>query len=245
MGKNMQPADKKTYSCIIVDDKEIDRITVQVLLRKYPFMELAGSFGSAAAALEQIRSTGAPDALFLDVDMPGKNGLDLRSELRTIPACIFITAHPEFALEGFELAALDYLVKPLKADRFEKAMRRLQEYLDVHFKAGLLDFTLGENTLFIKDGYNQVKLQIQEIVYLEALKDYTGIVTKNKKYCVLSPLGNLIKEKAFERFIRIHRSYAIHRHAVSEISAKGIRVNDILLPVGRSYKDSVEKFFSV
>jgi len=240
----MQPAVKKTYSCIIVDDKNIDRLAVQAFLRNYPFMELAGSFSSAAEALDYVRSAGTPDALFLDVDMPGKNGLALRSELRTIPACIFITAHPEFALDGFELAALDYLVKPLNGDRFEKAMRRLQEYLELHYKAEILDFTLGENTVVIKEGFSQVKLQIQEIVYLEALRDYTGIVTKHKKYCVLSPLGNLIKEKPFQSFVRIHRSYAIHRHAASEISAKGIRVNDILLPVGRSYKDSVHKFFS-
>ncbi len=241
----MPPADKKTYNCIIVDDKELDRIAIEVFLQKYPFIEVAGSFASAAEALEHIRLSGAPDTLFLDVDMPGKSGLALRNELRTIPACIFITAHPEFALEGFELAALDYLVKPINKDRFERAMRRLEEYLELHFKADLLDFTTGENTVFIKDGYNQVKLQIQEIVYLEALKDYTRIVTKNKKYCVLSPLGSLIKEKAFQSFVRIHRSYAIHRHAVSEISAKGIRVDDTLLPVGRSYKDSVDKLFGV
>jgi two-component system LytT family response regulator len=241
----MPVAEKKTYRCIIVDDKEIDRLAVQGQLEKYPFMELAGSFASAEKALEHIRSAGAPDAIFLDVGMPAKNGLELRNELRTIPACIFITAHPQFALEGFELAALDYLVKPLKSDRFDRAMRRLQEYLELHYKAELLDFTLGENTLFIKDGFHQVKLQIQEIVYLEALKDYTGIITKHKKYCVLSPLGSLIKEKAFQSFVRIHRSYAVHRHAVSEISAKGIRVNDILLPIGKSYKESVDKFFSV
>ena len=241
----MPAAEKKTYTCIIVDDKEIDRLAVQGQLEKYPFMVLVGSFDSAEKTLGHIRSAGVPDAIFLDVDMPAKNGLELRNELRTIPACIFITAHPEFALEGFELAALDYLLKPLKRDRFEQAMRRLQEYLELHYKAELLDFTLGENTLFIKDGYNQVKLQIQEIVYLEALKDYTGIITKHKKYCVLSPLGSLIKEKAFQSFVRIHRSYAIHRHAVSEITAKGIRVNDILLPIGKSYRDSVDKFFSV
>jgi len=241
----MPAADKKTYTCIIVDDKQIDRLAVQAFLEDYSFLELAGSFGSAREALEHIRAVGAPDAIFLDVDMPGKSGLVLRNELRTIPACIFVTAHPQFALEGFELAALDYLLKPLKEDRFETAMRRLQEYLDLHYKADLLDFTLGENTLFIKDGFNKVKLQIQEIVYLEALKDYTGIITKHKKYCVLSPLGSLIKEKAFQSFVRIHRSYAIHRHAVSEISAKGIRVNDILLPIGKSYKDSVDKFFSI
>ena len=122
---------------------------------------------------------------------------------------------------------------------------RLHEYLDLHYKADLLDFTLGENTVFIKDGFKQIKLQIREIIYLEALKDYTGIITTHKKYCVLSPLGSLIKEKAFQSFVRIHRSYAIPRHAVSEISARGIRVNDILLPIGASYKDSVNKFFSV
>jgi two-component system LytT family response regulator len=241
----MPVAEKKIYTCIIVDDKEIDRLAVQAFLEDYPFMELAGSFASAGEALEHIRGAGVPDAIFLDVDMPGKSGLGLRNELRTIPACIFITAHPQFALEGFELAALDYLIKPLKEDRFERAVKRLQEYLDLHYKADLLDFTLGENTLFIKDGFKQVKLQIQEILYLEALKDYTGIITKHKKYCVLTPLGSLIKEKAFQSFVRIHRSYAIHRHAVSEISAKGIRVNDILLPIGASYKDSVVKYFSV
>jgi two-component system LytT family response regulator len=241
----MPAADTKTYTCIIVDDNQMDRIAVQAFLEDYSILQLAGSFGSAHEAIEHIRVAGVPDAIFLDIDMPGKSGLVLRNELRMIPACIFITAHPQFALEGFELAALDYLVKPLKEDRFETAMRRLQEYLELHYKADLLDFTLGENTVFIKDGFNKVKLQINEIVYLEALKDYTGIITKHKKYCVLSPLGSLIKEKAFQSFVRIHRSYAIHRQSVSEISAKGIRVNDILLPIGKSYKDSVDKFFSV
>ncbi len=241
----MPAADKKTYTCTIVDDNQMDRLAVQAFLEDYSFVELTGSFGSAHDAIEHIRNTGVPDAIFLDVDMPGKSGLVLRNELRMIPACIFITAHPQFALEGFELAALDYLIKPLKEDRFDTAMRRLEEYLEVHYKADLLDFTLGENTVFIKDGFNKVKLQINEIVYLEALKDYTGIITKHKKYCVLSPLGSLIKEKAFQSFVRIHRSYAIHRQAVSEISAKGVRVNDILLPIGKSYKDSVDKFFSV
>jgi two-component system, LytTR family, response regulator len=240
----MPPEVKKTYSCIVVDDMELDRLAVQMLLRKHPSMKLVGSFASAEDALDHIRAAGTPDALFLDVDMPGKSGFVLRSELITIPACIFITAHPEFALKGFELSALDYLIKPLNADRFEKAMRRVEAFLDVHFKAELLDFTLGENTLFIKDGYNQVQLKIQEIVYLEALKDYTGVITRTRKYCVPSPLGTLIKEKEFQNFVRIHRSFAIHRHAISEISAKGIRVNDVLLPVGRSYKDSIDKLLS-
>ena len=155
-----------------------------------------------------------------------------------------ITAHPEYALEGFELAALDYIVKPLTEERLEMAMRRLRDYLDVHFKAELFDFSMGPSTVVIKEGYNQVKVPMQEIVYLEALRDYTSIVTRHKKYCVLSPLGTLIREKTFQHFIRIHRSYAVNGSAISGISANGVRLNDVVLPLGKSYRESVEKYFN-
>jgi DNA-binding LytR/AlgR family response regulator len=227
-----------------VDDKELDRLVLQTYLHSYPSLELIGSFGKSKQALEFVQNNRAPDVLFLDIDMPEINGLRLRSHLEKVPACIFITNYPEFALESFELAALDYLVKPIKQDRFEKMMHRLQEFLGLYSKADQLEHSLGVNTLTIKDGYNHIKLQVQDIVYLEALKDYTGIITRERKYCVLSPLGGLLKEKPFQGFVRIHRSFAIHRNSVKEISSKGIRVNDILLPVGRSYKETVEKLFS-
>jgi two-component system LytT family response regulator len=236
------PDKKKT--CIIVDDKELDRMVLQSYLDNYPFLEVAGTFGSGRQALDFVRTIAPPDVLFLDIDMPEMNGLHLRSQLDKIPACIFITNHPEFALESFEMATLDYLVKPLKQDRFEKMMQRLQEFLTLHSMADQMQHKLASNTLTIKDGYNHVKLQIQDIVYLEALKDYTGIITRNRKYCVLAPLGSLLKENSFQSFIRIHRSFAIHRNSVKEISAKGIWLDDILLPIGRSYKEKVEKLFS-
>jgi two-component system LytT family response regulator len=240
MEKTMNPK-KANHTCIIVDDNELDRLTIISYVRKYPFIHIEGVFESAVQALTFIQKSQPPDILFLDIEMPEINGLELRKKLEQIPACIFITSHPEFALEGFEIAALDYLVKPLKNERFAKAMARLEQFLEVHYKAELLDFTLGEDTLFIKDGHNHIKLQLYEIIYLEALKDYTGVVTRNKKYCVLSPLGNLLKEKPFQSFIRIHRSYAIQKHFIKEISAREIMVNDLLLPIGRSYKESVEK----
>ncbi len=235
---------KKTYSCIIVDDNELDRLSLVSYVRRYPFVDIAGVFESAAAALAFTGKSKLPDIIFLDIDMPGMNGLDLRKELQKIPACIFVTSHPEFALDGFETAALDYIVKPLKADRFAKAMERLERFLELHHKAELLDYTLGEDTLFIKDGHHHIKLKLYEIIYLEALKDYTGIITQGKKYCVLTPLGNLLKEKAFQTFIRIHRSYAIQKHFIKEISAREVKVNDMFLPVGRSYKEIVEKLLS-
>lgn len=240
----MESPERKRYPCIIVDDKLADRLALLSYIRKFPFVEVVGVFASAAEALAFVRTGAAPDALFLDIDMPEVNGLELRAALSTIPACIFVTAHPEYAVEGFELAALDYIVKPLKVDRIEKAMQRLAEYLELHSKAEQLDYTVADNTVVVREGFNQVKLHMQDILYLEALKDYTGIVTPKKKYCVLGPLGGLLKEKAFRQFVRIHRSYAIHRDAATEKTPKGIFVNQTLLPIGRAYKDAVEKLFT-
>jgi len=230
----------KKHRCIIVDDNKLDGLTVLSFVRKYPFIQVDGLFESAVIALEFARKS-PPDILLLDIDMPGLNGLDLRKELGDIPACIFITSHPEFALEGFETAALDYLVKPVRPDRFEKAMERLELFLEVHYKAALLDYTLGEDTLFIKDGHNHIKLQLHEIIYLEALKDYTGIITRQKKYCVLTPLGSLLKEKSFQSFIRIHRSYAVQKHFIEKITPREVMINNMQLPVGRSYKESIDR----
>ena len=181
---------RTNYTCIIVDDNELDRLTLVSYVRRYPFIQIAEAFESAAGALAFIQMNTIPDVLFLDIDMPGMSGLDLRKQLGQISACIFVTSHPEFAVEGFETAALDFIVKPLKADRFANAMERLEHFLEIHHKADLLDYTLGEDTLFIKEGHNHVKLQLHEIIYMEALKDYTGIITNKKKYCVLTPLGN-------------------------------------------------------
>jgi DNA-binding LytR/AlgR family response regulator len=240
----MASPESRKYPCVIVDDKLADRLTLQSYIRKYRFVDVVGVFASAAEALAFINKGQAPDALFLDIDMPGISGLELRAQLTHVPACIFVTSHPEFALDGFELAALDYIVKPLSTERVEKAMTRLQEYLDLHFKAEQLDYTVGDDIVVIREGFNQVKLQMQDILYLEALKDYTGIVTPSRKYCVLGPLGGLLKEKAFRPFVRIHRSYAVHRNAAKTKSPKGIFINETLLPVGRTYKDAVEKLFT-
>lgn len=230
----------KTYSCIIADDDEIDRLTVLSFVKKYPFLKIQGVYTSAIEAKKSVEIN-LPDIAFLDVDMPGLSGLDFRRELMSIPSCIFITAYPDYAVESFELAALDFIVKPIKADRFSKTMERIQEFFLIKEKASLLDHTLGSNTIYIKDGHDQVKLSLHEILYLEALKDYTSIVTESKKYCVFASLGNLLKDKMFAGFIRIHRSYAVHKHFVDRIKAQEVIVRNISLPVGRTYKDALSE----
>jgi two-component system, LytTR family, response regulator len=234
---------KNEYRCFIVDDKRVDRLTTASFVRKYSFLKTGGLFESADEVLEAAEKN-PPDVLFLDIDMPALGGLDLRVKLLNIPACIFISAYPEYALESFSVNALDFLVKPVNAERFDASMNRLQYFLDMHYKADLLDHSLNEDSIFIKDGHEHIKIQSYDIIYLEALKDYTGIITKDRKYCVLTPLGNLLKEKTFQAFIRIHRSYAVQKHYIRKVTPKAVMVNQVLLPVGRSYKDSLDSILA-
>lgn len=226
----------KTYTCAIVDDDEIDRLTIYSYCLRQEGLKVAGTFSNPVEALAFILKNPV-DILFLDIDMPEMNGIELRRHLPNIPVCIFITSHPEFALESYDLYVLDYLIKPVPAGRFETCMERVMQYLSVIKKAALLDHTVGEDNLFIKDGHHQHKVQLQDIIYLEALKDYTSIVTLKKKYCVLSSLGQILKDPPFKNFIRIHRSYAVQKHYITKISTHELLVQNIALPIGRSYKE--------
>jgi two-component system, LytTR family, response regulator len=227
------------YNCIIVDDDEIDRLTTLSFARRYPFLNITGIYASAAAGTDRGEEEVA--VMLLDIDMPGINGLEFRRRIGNVPACIFITAHTEYAVESFELEALDFLVKPLDGKRFGMAMKRLEAYLDTRRKAELFEYSLGGDVLYIKDGHQQVKIKLHEVLYLEALKDYTSIVTTARKYCVLSTIGNLLKEEGFRSFIRVHRSFAVPRHAIGRLTSQEVMVGDVALPVGRSYKDQIEE----
>jgi two-component system LytT family response regulator len=231
----MQPS----YACMVVDDDEVDRLTTVSFVERFPFLEIKGVFSSAYEALGEARKQ-KPDAIFLDVDMPGMDGLELRESLLSIPACIFITSYPEYAVDAFDRSALDFLVKPIRADRFAVAMERLRQYLDARRKSDLYDYSLNVDTLFIKEGYDHVKIKLQDVIYLEALKDYTGIITSQKKHCVLSPLGALLKEDAFRSFVRIHRSYAVQKNFVRQVTPSQVMVFNTPLPVGRQYKDNLK-----
>jgi len=203
-------------------------------------MQIKGIYSSAEEVLASLANT-IPDIAFFDIDMPGKSGLDLRKELSAIPVCVFITSYPDYAVDSFELAALDFIVKPLKAERFARTVERIQTYLEIKQKASLLDSTLGADTFFIKEGHQQIKIALHEVTYLEALKDYTMIATPQRKYSVLSTLGKVLMEKPFDEFIRIHRSYAVQKHFIERIKAQEVVVNGVVLPVGRSYKEMVGK----
>ncbi|VXB22417.1 DNA-binding response regulator [Flavobacterium sp. 9AF] len=228
------------FKCIIVDDDEIDRLTVLSYVKKFKNFEIVGVYDCAQKALDHVDDS--VSVLFLDIDMPGINGIELRKKLSTIPVCIFITSHPEHAVESFELDTLDFIIKPLKLDRFTQTINRIEEFLEVRHKASLFESSIGGDVVYIKDGHEQIKVKLHDILYLEALKDYTLLVTPQKRHCVLSNIGSLLKEHHFQSFIRVHRSYAVQKQFIEKISTQEIILrNNFPIPIGRSYKNDLKQ----
>jgi two-component system, LytTR family, response regulator len=227
------------YSCIIIDDDEIDKLTVVSFAKKFPILGILGAFESAEDALPFIEKEKI-DILFLDIDMPILNGIEFRKKTLEIPVCIFITAHPEHAVESFEIETLDFIIKPLKLDRFAHTIQRIEEFMEIKLKASLFEASIGGDAIYIKEGHDQTKVKLHEIIYLEALKDYTLIITDKKRHCILLSIGNLLKEDHFQSFVRIHRSYAVQKQFIQKIHSTEILLNNnVTIPVGRSYKENL------
>lgn len=230
-----------SYNCLIIDDYELDRLMTISYVKRFPELNIGGVFASATEAIAALEQNNI-DVLFLDIDMPEMNGLEFRKLAFDVPACIFITAHPEHALEGYEANALDFLIKPVKFERFEASVQRLKDYLDLRQKASLFETTVGGDAIYIKEGRETVKIRMHDILYLEALRDYTCIVTSQKKHYVLNTLGALLQESDFSSFVRIHRSYAVQKQFIQKINIHEVQLhNGAVIPVGRSYKKSTKQ----
>ena len=227
------------WRCIIVDDETVDRLMVLSFAKRFPNLEICGTFESATKALSFLQNEDV-DILFLDIDMPNVNGLEFRKKTLETPICIFISGHSEYAAESFEIDTLDFIVKPLKFDRFEKAMERVSQYMEMKNKANLFEMSFGQDHITVKDGHAIVSIKLSEILYLEALKDYTFIVTAKKKHCIYSNIGTILKQDLFKDFTRVHRSFAIQKQFIERKTALKIYLNNnIEIPIGRSYKDNL------
>lgn len=229
----------RKFNCLIVDDDEVARLKVISIARKFPVLNIIGHFSSAQPAFA-VAEKQPIDILFLDIDMPLLSGLELRKKLMDIPVCVFITSHPEHAAESFELETLDFIVKPLREERFAQTVARIEEFLEIKQKAHLYESSFGDDFIYIKDGYEKVKVKLYDILYIEALKDYCILVTPQKRYCVFSGMGNLLKEEHFSSFVRIHRSYAVRKQFVQRIgSSELVLTNQVKLPLGNAFKDNL------
>jgi len=227
------------YNCIVVDDDEVARLKVVSVVRRFPILNIVGIYSSAESAIAAIDKEKI-DVLFLDITMPNTNGFEFRKRLMNVPICVYITSHPEYALESFELETFDFLVKPLQPERFKQTLNRIQEFMKIKHKASLYEMSYGENFIYIKEGLEHNKIHLHEILYLEALKDYTLLVTNEKKHCVFSGIGNLLKEIHFESFVRVHRSFAVQKQFIQKVGSQNITlIKNISIPLGNSYKENL------
>lgn len=226
--------------CIIIEDDELDRKTNEHFVEQISFLQLIGSYENVLEGLASIKNADI-QLIFMDIDMPVMNGLDFFKSLTKPPLCIFITAHPEYALEGFESHALDYIVKPLKFERFENAVERVKEYLEIKEKAVLYDIEIGTNVLSFKEGTSTIHLRFSDIVYLEALGDYTKVITREKKYLTLQNLKTFIEKLPENKFLRIHRSFAVAMDKVNVLKDNEVVLDNFKLPVGKTFRRAVNK----
>lgn len=229
----------KPFDCIIVDDDEMDRLVVVSYAKRFSTLNIVGVFESAEKALTFLEKN-TIEIAFLDIELKGASGIELRQKALEIPVCVFISSHSESAAETFELQTLDFIVKPFKFPRFEQTVKRIEEFMEVRLKASLFESSIGGDAVYVKTGHEQIKVKLHEILYLEALKNYTILVTEGKRHCVLSNLGEILHEEKFSSFIRVHRSFAVQKQFIQKIGSQEIELkNNVSIPVGRSFKDNL------
>lgn len=225
---------------LIVDDDELDRLAVINEAAKYPYLHRVGICKSGVEAIEYVNHL-KPDIVFSDIEMPGTNGMDMmRTLYGKIPVPVFITSHPEFALESYDLEVFDYILKPLSTERFEKCMTRVLDFFRLRQKAMDIDQSGESGYIMVKQGYEKHRLHHSDIVFLESMKDYTKIKTiSGQSLLVLETMSSLLKQLPEDRFIRIHRSYAVNESKIDSIAPNKITLQGLELPIGKSYKVAV------
>ncbi|MFH6987729.1 LytR/AlgR family response regulator transcription factor [Flavobacterium collinsii] len=221
--------------CIIVDDEPPATRILENYIGKVSFLEKTAVFNDALKALEFL-NTHSVDVIFLDIQMPQLTGLQLSRIISREIKVIFTTAYPDFALEGFELNAVDYLLKPIAFERFYQAVSKLNG----DSKTEVISNNNSADFIFIKtDGKNKfVKLFLEEILYVESLQNYVCIHTLNQQIITHSSLKNVIESLPERNFVQIHKSYVVALKQIESTDSFSVFVNGKELPIGATFKDA-------
>ena len=230
-----------TIKCAIVDDEPLAVELLASYVAKIPFLELMGKFSNATDALRALNEQPI-DLLFLDIQMPELNGLELSRMVPENTRIVFTTAFEQYALDGYRINALDYLLKPISYANFLEACNKaLQWFKMVHDsenKAGSEDNEI--KSIFVKSEYKLLQINLDDIRYIEGLKDYVKIYTDQSPHPILSLMNMKGLEQMLpaSRFIRVHRSYIVSKAKIREIDRNRIVFGDVYIPIGDSYKQA-------
>jgi DNA-binding LytR/AlgR family response regulator len=226
-----------SLKCLIVDDEPLAIEIIETYLSRFPNVKIEGKCSNAIKALELLR-TKKIDLMFLDIQMPQITGTDFLKSLYNPPKVIFTTAYRDYALDGFELNAIDYLLKPISFERFIKAMDKVFSVIspdETNYKT--INSENEQEYLFIKVDRKMTKIFIDEIVYLESLKDYVVFHLKDKKFITKNTISNYEELLSDRHFLRVHRSYIVSGKKVIAFSSSEIELsNNKKLPIGRNYQ---------
>lgn len=226
------------FNCIIVDDEPLARQLIKSYIDQVPDFHCIGNYGNAIDAFAALHEF-AVDVIFIDIQMPGITGLSFIKSLKAPPKVIFITAFAEYAVEAFEIEATDYLLKPVTFERFLKAAQKI----DTHKIAPsiLSQATSEVSSIFLKVDRRLVKIDLVSIIYVEALGDYLKVHTKDLTYVTYMSLSKMEALLPASSFIRVHRSTIINKSLIEFIEGNFVRVNNIDLSIGLTYKENLFK----
>lgn len=220
-------------TAIAIDDEPRALEVIEIHAQKVPFLELKATFTDAFEAIPFLQQNKV-DLIFLDIKMPDISGIEFVQILQKTPMIIFTTAYSEYAVKGFELDAIDYLLKPFSLARFTKACNKVLE-----MKLSRND--TASNFLFLKTGYEEEKVMLDDILYIEAEGNYMAYVLSNKKLLCRQNIGECISQLPANQFIRIHRSYIVAVNKIQKITRQSVWVASNEISVGASYEDKLSE----
>jgi two-component system, LytTR family, response regulator len=224
-------------NCIAIDDEPLALDVISHHVDRIPFLNLKSKFTNAFEAIDFLHKEKV-DVLFLDIQMPELTGFELLRTLNHKPAVIFTTAYPNYALESYELDAIDYLVKPIPFERFLKAVNKVKQRISLPTEMPeTTTNSVAPEFIFIKTEYKTVKIFLDDILFIESEKDYVAFQLKNEKILSLLSMKAVEEFLPKENFIRVHRSYIVAFNKIEAIERFNITIHKKIIPIGDSYRD--------
>jgi len=227
------------YNCLIVEDEPLAAEVLQDYVSQVPFLTLGGVCGDAIYAMEKLQREKI-DLIFLDIHLPKLKGLDFIKTLRNPPHIIIVSAYHEYALQGYEYNVIDYLLKPVEFSRFLMAVNKMRQTPTTTSAIQVTSEAAERPYIFFNVGKKRVKIFLDEILYIESLKEYVRIFTKEKSILTKFQLGQIESLLARNNFIRVHRSFIVAKDKIDAFTASDLEINGKQIPVGRSYKELVQ-----
>lgn len=229
------------FSCVIIDDEPLARECISNYVREVDFLDLVG-MGNNPVELTQLLAEQKVDLIFLDIQMPKMNGIDFLKMTPNPPIVIITTAYPSYALEGFQLDVLDYLLKPITFNRFFKAITKAKDYhrlISSNMPAAVSAEQGDVDYFFVKCDHKYEKIYFDDILYVQAMQNYVIIFTEKGKYVTLLYLKNVEEKLDRQSFIRVHKSYLVSIEKIDSVETHEIVIQAHRIPISRNYREEV------